>query len=375
MVGNRRTLHGGQGSPRRLGVVSGFLLKLIRESIGLTQTGLAEHLGVDVATVQGWESGRRPLAALRAADLVRLRSKLARCGALPNSLAVLESAIEADLIISAAVQAGVRLIEADEHPLGVTVHQRKLTNLVTWPFTGALPDQLRDLPKQVRARRGPVPDRPALSREEEARFFDHLLVTADANVGEGAALLRRQSIYLLGFDTRASTAAWLHTEQLRALRDADRTDHVPSWVAVRSSAVALGYTGDRGPLQAFVQQALATEQQEQANLNYWAYWVGEIDSVQVNDGFMGRIDPRSWAGVRLLGHLLQRLHPGSGHTELNIHTVWALLLAHPTLLANHPALRSATASTVEHLTSDPDLSTQTRRELSDIGYAVRLAYR
>lgn len=79
--------------------------------------------------------------------------------------------------------------------------------------------------------------------------------------------------------------------------------------------------------------------------------------------------------VRLLGHLLQRLHPGSGHTELNIHTVWALLLAHPTLLASHPGLRSDTAGKVESLTVDHDLSAQARRELSDIGYAVRLADR
>ncbi len=49
--------------------------------------------------------------------------------------------------------------------------------------------------------------------------------------------------------------------------------------------------------------------------------MGEIDCVEVDDGFMGRIDPRGWAGVRLLGHLLERLHPDSAHVELNIHTV------------------------------------------------------
>jgi transcriptional regulator with XRE-family HTH domain len=373
MTGNRRTLRGGQGSPRCLGVVSGFLLKLLRESTGLTQIGLAEQFRVDVASVQGWESGRRPLTALRAADLVRLRSRLARCGAQPSSLAVLDNAIEADLIIAEAVRAGEQIVDADEHPLGAAVHQRKLTNLITWPLTGILPAQLGDLPQGVRARRGPVPEQPTLSAEERARFFDHLLVTADANAGGDAALLRRQAIYLLGFDTRAATADWLHVEQLRALRDAGRTDHLPSWMAVRSSAVALGNTGDRDPLRAFAQRALGTDQQERANLNYWAYWVGEIDSVQVDDAFMGRIDPRSWAGARLLGHLLQRLHPCSGHTELNIHTVWALLLAHPALLAHHPGLRSDTADRVDVLSADQGLSTQAQRELSEIGYAARLA--
>jgi hypothetical protein len=55
--------------------------------------------------------------------------------------------------------------------------------------------------------------------------------------------------------------------------------------------------------------------------------------------------------------------------------VWALLLAHPALLSNHPGLRSATASTVDKLAADRDLSVQARRELSDIAYAVRLVHR
>ncbi|MGH3753577.1 MAG: helix-turn-helix domain-containing protein [Pseudonocardiaceae bacterium] len=354
--------------------MSGFLLKLIRESAGLTQVQLAEQLGVDVASVQGWESGRRPLAALRAADLVRLRSRLLRCGAQPALLATLEDGIQADLIIAETVQAGGQPIEANRHPLGAAVHQRTLTNLITWPFTGIVPAPLRDI-VTVRARRGPVPDRPALAEDERMRFFDHLLVTADTSLRDDAALHRRQAIYLLGFDTRAGTAEWLRAEQLRALRKAGRTDHVPSWVAVRSSAVGLAWGGDRDPLRAFLQRALATDQMEQANLNYWAYWVGEIDGIQVDDEFMVRVGPRDWGGVRLLGHLLERLHPGYGHAELNLHTVWALLVARPALLSSHPGLRSVAASTVDELAGDRDLSAQARRELSDIAYAVRLAYR
>lgn len=374
MVSGRATLRGSQGSRRCLGAVSGFLLKLIRESAGLTQVQLAGQLGVDVASVQGWESGRRPLAALRTADLMRLRYQLLRCGAQPTLLATLEDAIQADLIIADTVQAGDQLIEADRHPLGATVHQCKLTNLITWPFTGIVPTQLGDL-VTMRARRGPAPGQPTLTEDERTRFFDHLLVTANANPHEYAALPRRQAIYLLGFDTRASTAEWLRTEQLRALRDAGPTDHVPSWVVVRSCAVALAYGGDRDPLRAFLQRTLTTDQLEQANLNYWAYWVGEIDGIQVDDEFMVRVDPRDWSGDRLLEHLLEHLHPGSGQVELNIHTVWALLLAHPALLSNHPGLRSATASTVDKLAADRDLSVQARRELSDIAYAVRLVHR
>jgi hypothetical protein len=214
-----------------------------------------------------------------------------------------------------------------------------------------------------------------LTKEEQTRFFDQLLVTADAYHPEGTALPRRQAIYLLGFDTRASTANWLHVEHLRALRSAGRTDDIPSSVAVRSSAVALADGGDRDPLRAFLDQALTTDHLERANLNYWAYWVGETDGVQVDDKFMGHVDPQNWGGIRLLGHLLERLHPGSGHAELNLHTVWALLLVHPDLLSAHSYLRSAVDSTVGQLAADQDLSVQARRELSDIAYAIRLAHR
>jgi transcriptional regulator with XRE-family HTH domain len=374
MVSSRGTWRSGQGLPRCLGVVSGFLLKLIRESAGLTQVQLAERLGVDVASVQGWESARRPLTALRAADLAWLRSRLLRYGAQPGLLAMLADAIQADLIIAHMVQAGGHPITAEEHPLGGAVHQRQLTNLITWPLTGLAPDSLRDL-VIARARRGPVPEQPTLTQDERTRFFDHLLVTADTKPQDDTALARRQAIYLLSFDTRANTADWLRTEQRRTLRAAWRTDHVPSWVAIRDSASGLAQGGDRDPLRAFLQHGLTTDQLEQANLNYWAYWAGEIADVQVDHDFVVRVNPRDWNGTRLLRHLVNHLDPGCGHAELRIHAVWTLLLAHPALLSSHSGLRSAVAGAVERLAGDNNLSLETRRELSDISYAVRFADR
>jgi transcriptional regulator with XRE-family HTH domain len=51
---------GGVAAARpRDGIITGYLLKLIRQSAGLSQEGLAEQLGVDRNTVQGWETGRR----------------------------------------------------------------------------------------------------------------------------------------------------------------------------------------------------------------------------------------------------------------------------------------------------------------------------
>src|SRR3712207_489887 len=113
MVIRRGTLRCSQSSLRCFGVAPVFLLMLIRESARLTQVQLAKQFAVDVASVQGWESGRRPLAALRAADLVRLRFRLLRCGAQPTLLATLDGAIQADLIIAEMVQAGSQLNETD----------------------------------------------------------------------------------------------------------------------------------------------------------------------------------------------------------------------------------------------------------------------
>jgi hypothetical protein len=361
-----------------IGAVSGFLLSAIRKSAGLTQLQLAEDLGVDAASVQSWESGRRPLAVLRTADVVQLRARLLRHNAQPTLLTALGDAIYADLIITDLVQAmGPRRDRDGVHPLGVMVHQCKLSDLITWSFTGRAPAWLQH-PAGTRRRRGPAPVQPTLSEDERRYFFDHLLATAHAqpdDPSDHTGLARRQAIYLLGFDTRRHITEWLHAEHHRALRDAQGTDCVASWLAVRSAAVALAHAGDRDPLRAFLRHARATDQQEQANLNYWAYWVGEIDTIQVDDTFMTRCDPQSWTGVRLLQHLLKLLQQrGSGHAELNIHTIWALLVAHPTLLSSHPHLRLLTATTLDHLTDDHNLSPPAQRELSDIAYTLRLAH-
>lgn len=152
--------------------------------------------------MQGWESGRWPLAALRAMDLIRLRFWLLRGGAQPTLLDTLQDAIQADLVIAEVVEAGDQLVKAGWHPLGVAVHQRNLSDLITWPLTGTVPTPLRNLATVQVRRRGPVRTQPTLTEEEQRRFFDHLLVIADTYRHKIAPLAHRQAIYLLGFDTR-----------------------------------------------------------------------------------------------------------------------------------------------------------------------------
>ncbi|WP_194814574.1 helix-turn-helix transcriptional regulator [Nocardia sp. XZ_19_385] len=367
----REILTPSQGA--RFGAVSGFLLKLLREAAGFTQAEFAERLGVDISTVSSWESGRRPLANLRAGELTRIRMLLTRHGAPSQAIALFDDALQADLIIGDTIAGEPHTIGVEEHPLSVSIHQRTLANLITWPINGRPPVQLDEL--SDRRGRGPRPARPVVSATERQRFFDHLLVVADRCREPGDALLRRQAIYLLGFDDRDDSAEWLASELIRALRSVALTD-VPGWLRVRSSAIALATTGDRDPLRAYLTRMHDDQAQELTNLTYYAYWVGELGpGTLTDDASMARIEPAAWSGEQLLRHLLERLQPGTEQADLYAHTLADLLASHPHLLAANPALREATHAAVERMRDDTDLMPQARQDLANVAYAVRLSSR
>ncbi|MBF6227111.1 helix-turn-helix transcriptional regulator [Nocardia abscessus] len=350
--------------------MSGYLLKLLRESTGLTQTEFAELLGVDQTTVYGWESGRRPLAHLRAGDLTRLRMLLTRHGAPPHALALIGDALEADLIIGDTVSISPTAIHTQTHPLAVSVHQRTLANLITWPLTGHPPAQLADLADH--RGHGPRPSSPVISADDRRLFFDHLLDVADRCQWPDDGLLRRQAIYLLGFDDHTESADWLTSELTRAQQATSDTDTQGS-LRVRSSAIALAATGDRDPLRAYLTHL--DKAQAQANLTYYAYWVGELPGGVLDDRAMIRADPADWSGQRLLRHLLDRLQPGTDQADLYVHTLADLIASHPYLLTANPALRDATRTAVDRMNADTDLMAQARQDLANVAYAVRLSSR
>lgn len=86
------------------GTVAGFVLRLARESVPRTQASMAEVLGVDLGTMQGWETGRRPLANVKAGALLNLRRRLGALGADPGVVGLLDAAMDADQIIGAALE-------------------------------------------------------------------------------------------------------------------------------------------------------------------------------------------------------------------------------------------------------------------------------
>ncbi|WP_158102632.1 helix-turn-helix domain-containing protein [Lentzea kentuckyensis] len=372
MRGGSATLTGGQGS-RAAGVVSGYVLKLARQAAGLTQENFAERLTVDVSTVQGWESGRRPLAAMNAGDFVRLCARLPRLGAPPSTGRHLRAAVEADLVLSTGITAGNAWVDPDLHPLAASVHRKTLTNLITWPFTGQLPPELHGFTPKV-PRRGPVASGPALSADEQTRFFDHLMTVAERGVHPLGALLRRQAVYLLGFDRRGQVGEWLRDEWENAGRRPVADGNVTSLLEARSASVALASTGDGTHLYDFVARTTGTRA-ELANLNYWAHWIGELGDDQTDDTFMFADDTKAWSGVRLFHHLVSRLDPTSPHLPLNLHTLHTLVASRPDLLARRSADRDALTGALDTLTSGDVLTRDGRDQVAGLHYALRLADR
>ncbi|MEU6697832.1 helix-turn-helix transcriptional regulator [Pseudonocardia sp. NPDC046786] len=111
-------------SARPVGIVAGFALKTARRTASMTQEQLAALLRVDVSTIQGWESGRRPLAAAAAGDVMGVSRLLARAAAPATVAGHIHQAIAADLILSCGLRISGELAELDQHPQASTVLRR-----------------------------------------------------------------------------------------------------------------------------------------------------------------------------------------------------------------------------------------------------------
>ncbi|MFF3277156.1 helix-turn-helix domain-containing protein [Streptomyces chrestomyceticus] len=357
------------GRPRRTaaGAVTGFVLRLARESIPRTQAALAEALGVDTETVQGWESGRRPLANMRAGALLELRRQLPAIGADAVMVKWLEAAMDADRILAAGLQP-----DGDRpHPLAGWVHTRETAHMLAWALTGITPPTLAGC--VPRSRRGPVAAAPQLAPADRQVFFDHLRAVTEhaAAQGPGGVLLHRQALYLASYDHSPDAAAWTaHT--LHGRRDVlARRGWSPHWAAARSTATALARLGDPQPLHDFIDRALdGDDTAEAANLNYWALWLGALSVPQSDDAFMDDRGLPGWDALTLLRALTRGLVKDPGFVDLYAHSLWALLTAFPWL----PQAAGPTARDLhgrcEHLLDEVPLSARARRELGYVHYVL-----
>ena len=364
------------GRPRE-GLITGFLLKLIRESAGLTQETLAEQLGMDSNTIQGWETGRRSLTGTRVATLVQLRHRLRQLGADPRLLAAMDDAAEADYVLAYTLATEPDKSQPAAHPLACWVPKSSFAYMLAWPFTGQRPITLEH--QALRSRRGPVAQAPALTADERMRFFQHLRSTAERSHADRkldetrGTLLRRNIYYSLSWNPSNETTAWLRElEQREARRRLGRFDTwSPSWTAARSLVVARARKGDNEPLRHFIRTALSSDACQAADLNYWAYWIGETTETYSSDEFMaGDLGP--WPGMALLRRFADNLGAAEPLVDLHVHSLWALLERRGRLLDTDPQLARALADRGEMLLGEGDLSGQSRRELEQVHYGIRL---
>jgi len=144
----------------------------------------------------------------------------------------------------------------------------------------------------------------------------------------------------------------------------------PRWVAARSLAVAAARQGDKEPLRHFIRTALSSDACQAAGLNYDAYWIGATPETYRSDEFMAS-DLAPWVGVTLLRQFADNL-VAEPLADLYVHSTWALLQRRGTILEGDPKLAARLLVRTEALASEGDLSAQSRRELEQVHYGVRL---
>lgn len=341
------------GAGELAGRIGGAVLAAIRTELHQTQEALAERMRVGLSTIQAWESGRRPLVNASYQDLQRLNRRLRVDGASPALMHVLDQALLVDSIYTDMIAA-----EPGQHPLELIVPDRTLTELLVWPLTGVPPRQLRSSRTRLHVAAG-VRDAVAAG----------LRAAADrSRLDERGAMMRRQVKFLVAGN--AASEDWIRVRASADVRSIpDLRSWSPQWAVTRSQAVSTAHSGDLEPLRRFIDRGLADDLGIAANLNYWAYWVGERTTPWTEDADMNRA--AEWSGERLLDSLIDGV-VHAPYRELCVHALWALLRNRSYLLRRHQAAARVAAAAAIALDT-VELDADARRRLEQVRYLAESA--
>ncbi len=335
------------------GTVAGSVLAAARRNADLTQEQFAVRLQIAPATVQGWEQGTRSLLKVPLGKIGFLRRTLDAAEVDGELLRSWESALRVEEILADIAEGDPRT-----HPLAFVVPDRATTELLAWPITGARPRQLSGTTARL--------DIPAGHRNAILSVLRHIAEQAHGD-DERSAMLRRQTRYLLATDPDSSD--WIREQQAADLRNISSiAQWSPTWPLVRSTAITAAAAGDLDPLRSFIQYGLRSDDGVTANLNYWAYWVGEFPSLWSADSAMTQVDTDSWTGAKLLETLLHGvIH--APYRDLCAHTLWALLRRHRGLFTRPSRQQQVTASVSAALDND-QLDQQAKQALDQVVYTM-----
>ena len=213
-----------------------------------------------------------------------------------------------------------------------------------------------------------------LSAADRRRLLANLRAAAESPSAptDRVSQVRRQVAYLASFDRAPATARWLADLRTTVARSDAGSRFSPGWAEARSIAVALGRQGNPEALARFIQLGRTDDTWETANLNYWAYWAGETRRIERDDTFMGA-DLGRWRGLTLLNHLTARISPNADDLALNVHTVWALIVARRGILEDDQVLAQSLAARIAELLDTAQLAPSVRSEAESIRSALTMA--
>ena len=360
-------------------MISGYVLKLARESAAMTQEELACALNMDAHTVHSWETGRRALTATNTRAFIRLQHKLAALGISPLFLDAMRTALEADYVFDYMLGTDDDSQRLADHPLGTFLMTSSLSEMLAWPLTGIIPSYLSPIASRV-GRRGPVASNPSLPPPDRQRFFDRLRVDADRALplqdkDRHHSVLAHQACFRAAWSTTSSMQQWLDDLWRQETTSRGFGHWSPKWLTVRSLAIARARRGDWEALSDFVVGGHLSDSCEIANLNYLAYWAGELSPLQTSNDFMTSASLfHSWTGAKVLQRLTGKLDVTHPDIILNLHSTAVLVKRSVTihLLESDPELYNALRAKLEAVYDQgTTLPPASAGELVDILHVLR----